>query len=57
MQSALAIDLIRSAVNREMLSEGAAFTMMASKLFFQTEDMKKGVDASLKKRKPIFRGI
>jgi enoyl-CoA hydratase len=53
----LAIDLIKSAINRGVLNEGAAFTAMANKLFFQTEDMKEGIDAFLKKRKPVFRGI
>lgn len=53
----LAIELIKSAIDRGTLTEGAAFTLMANKVFFKTEDMKEGVDAFLKKRKPIFRGI
>ena len=53
----LAIDLIKSSINRGVLSEGASFTINSNKLFFQTEDMKEGVNAFLKKRKPIFRGV
>ena len=53
----LAIDLIKSSVNRGFLTEGAAFTLNANKFFSKTEDMKEGVDAFLKKRKPTFRGI
>ena len=53
----LAVDLIKSSVNRGVLTEGASFTINANKLFFKTEDMKEGVDAFLKKRKPNFRGI
>jgi enoyl-CoA hydratase len=53
----LAVDVIKSSVNRGILTEGASFTINANKLFFKTEDMKEGVDAFLKKRKPNFRGI
>jgi enoyl-CoA hydratase len=53
----LAIDLIKSSINRGVLSEGASFTINSNKLFFQTEDMKEGVNAFLKKRKPNFRGV
>lgn len=53
----LAIDLIKSSINRGVLSEGSSFTINANKLFFQTEDMKEGVDAFLKKRRPTFRGV
>jgi len=53
----LAIELIKSAVNRELLPEGDAFTSNANILMFKTEDLKEGIDAFLKKRKPIFRGI
>ena len=53
----LAIDLIKSSINRGVLVEGASFTLNANKMFCQTEDMKEGVNAFLKKRKPVFRGI
>lgn len=53
----LAIELIKSIGNREILSEGTAFTFNASLLFFQTEDLKEGLDAFFHKRKPIFRGV
>ena len=53
----LAIDLIKSSVNRGFLTEGASFTLNANRFFSKTEDMKEGVDAFLKKRKPKFRGI
>jgi enoyl-CoA hydratase len=53
----LAIDLIKSSINRGVLSEGASFTINANKLFFQTQDLKEGIDAFLKKRRPTFRGV
>jgi len=53
----LAIDLIKSSVNRDMLPEGVAFTTQGNLYFFETEDLKEGVDAFLHKRKPQFRGI
>ncbi|MGB9629529.1 MAG: enoyl-CoA hydratase/isomerase family protein [Thermodesulfobacteriota bacterium] len=53
----LAIELIKSSINRGLLPEGTSFTLNANKLFFQTEDMKEGINAFLKKRKPTFRGI
>jgi enoyl-CoA hydratase len=53
----LAIDLIKSSINRGVLSEGASFTINSNKFFFQTDDMKEGVNAFLKKRKPIFHGV
>ena len=53
----LAIDLIKSSINRDMLPEGAAFTTQANMYFFQTEDLKEGMEAFLHKRKPQFRGL
>jgi enoyl-CoA hydratase len=51
----LAIDLIKSSVNMDMLPDGAAFTTQTNKYFFETEDLKEGVEAFLNKRKPKFR--
>lgn len=53
----LAIDLIKSSINRDMLPEGAAFTTQANMCFFQTEDLKEGVEAFMQKRRPQFRGL
>jgi enoyl-CoA hydratase len=57
LKAPLAIDLIKSSINRGFLSEGASFTINSNKFFFQTEDLKEGVNAFLKKRKPIFHGV
>ena len=57
LKAPLAIDLIKSSINRGVLSEGASFTINSNKFFFQTDDMKEGVNAFLKKRKPIFHGV
>jgi enoyl-CoA hydratase len=57
LKAPLAIDLIKSSINRGVLSEGASFTINSNKFFFQTEDLKEGVNAFLKKRKPIFHGV
>jgi enoyl-CoA hydratase len=53
----LAIELIKSIGNRMILSEGTAFSFNSNLLFFQTEDLKEGIDAFFHKRKPIFRGV
>lgn len=53
----LAIELIKAMGNRDILSEGLQFSFNASLLFFQTEDLKEGIDAFFNKRKPVFRGI
>jgi enoyl-CoA hydratase len=53
----LAIELIKAMGNRDILSEGLPFTFNANLLFFQTEDLKEGLDAFFHKRKPIFRGV
>jgi enoyl-CoA hydratase len=53
----LAIELIKAMGNRDILCEGLPFTFNANLLFFQTEDLKEGIDAFFKKRKPVFRGV
>jgi len=53
----LAIELIKAMGNRDLISEGLPFTFNANLVFFQTEDLKEGLDAFFQKRKPKFRGI
>jgi enoyl-CoA hydratase len=53
----LAIELVKATGNRDILPEGFAYTFNTNLLFFETEDLKEGLDAFFSKRKPIFRGI
>lgn len=52
----LAIELIKASGNRGVLPEGLPFTLNTNLLFFETEDLKEGLDAFFHKRKPTFRG-
>jgi enoyl-CoA hydratase len=52
----LAIEAIKSSLNRDVLPEGVPLTSTAGLFFFQTDDFKEGIESFLKKRKPVFRG-
>ena len=52
----LAVELAKVTVNRDILPEGYAYTFNTNMLFFQTKDLKEGLDAFFNKRKPTFRG-
>ena len=42
--------------NRGVLPEGFAHTVNTNLLFFQTENLKEGLDAFFAKRRPSFKG-
>jgi enoyl-CoA hydratase len=52
----LAIQLIKSSVNQELLPAGVAFATNANIVTIRSEDLKEGVNAFQNKRKPQFRG-
>ena len=52
----LAIELVKVAGNRDLLPEGLPFTFNTNLLFFETEDLKEGLQAFFGKRKPVFKG-
>lgn len=52
----LAVELAKATVNRDILPEGLAHTFNSNLLFFDTDDLKEGLDAFFDKRKPTFKG-
>jgi len=53
----LAIDLIKSSVNRQLHGEELEYAVEAMGMLFKTEDAKEGMEAFLGKRKPNFKGL
>jgi enoyl-CoA hydratase len=53
----LAIELIKSSVNRDLHGEELTYAMDAMSGLFKTDDVKEGMDAFLNKRKPVFKGL
>ena len=53
----LAMDTIKSAMNRELHGEEIAYAIEAMGMLFKTEDAKNGIDAFLNKKKPVFKGL
>jgi enoyl-CoA hydratase len=53
----IAIELIKSSVNRGLHGEELTYAMDAMSGLFKTEDAQEGMDAFLNKRKPNFKGL
>ncbi|HCX89104.1 MAG: hypothetical protein COZ68_06065 [Deltaproteobacteria bacterium CG_4_8_14_3_um_filter_43_13] len=53
----IAIELIKSSVNRDLHGEELTYAMDAMSGLFKTEDAQEGMDAFLNKRKPNFKGF
>ena len=53
----LAIELIKTSINRDLHGEELTYAQDALSMLFKTEDAKEGMDAFLNKRKPVFKGL
>jgi len=53
----LAVELIKSSVNRELHGEELAYAAEALGMLFKTDDAQEGMDAFLNKRKPNYKGL